>query len=323
MIWGWANPVIEAPVGCTNLIQPSPLATTVTRTAYTTLTLVSGTSLSTTVVSTVFPISEVNYQPFTIASTDTESGTVLTYTPVPRVNPSPLGVTVPNEWTITSPGGEVDGPTSTTSLIGAPTASATTTTTITDDDGGFLWFVTWKPTVSYSFPSIVKPKTIAPATIPDDDNSPTPTPNPGVVDCVDSSCTIGPDCTDDDCTRGGDCTGPGCTRGGETAPVPTASEAGYALGRTAKREEAVKAATVSSEEAAGDPNATRGVDAKATSATPAAAASVHCSRSAAPVLVLDPAAASTSTAPAVIIKSSLVCSHHRTMALSRRRSPPV
>ncbi|KAL4999217.1 hypothetical protein BDV10DRAFT_184626 [Aspergillus recurvatus] len=216
MIWDWANPVIEAPVGCTNLIQASPLATTVTRTAYTTLTLVSGTSLSTTVVSTVFPISEVNYQPFTIASTDTETGTVLTYTPVPRVSPSPLGVTVPNGWTITSPDGEVDGPTSTTNLIGAPTASATTTTSpTTDDDGGFLWFVTWKPTVSYSLPSIVKPKTIAPITIPDDDNSPTPTPDPGVVDCVDSSCAIGPDCTDDNCTRGGDCTGPACTRWGD------------------------------------------------------------------------------------------------------------
>lgn len=216
MIWDWANPVIEGPVGCTNLIQASPLATTVTRTAYTTLTLISGASLSTTVVSTVFPISEVNYQPFTIAPTDTKTGTVLTYTPVPRVNPSPLGVTVPNGWTITSPGGEVDGPTSTTNLIGAPTASATTTTTTTtDDDGGFLWFVTWKPTVSYSLPSIVKPKTIAPVTIPDDENSPTPTPDPGVVDCVDTSCTVGPDCTDDDCTRGGDCTGSGCTRGGD------------------------------------------------------------------------------------------------------------
>lgn len=215
MIWDWANPVVEAPVGCTNLIQASPLATTVTRTAYTTLTLVSGKSLSTTVVSTVFPISEVNYQPFTIDPTDTKSSTVLTYKPVPRVNPAPMGVTVPDGWTITSPGGEADGPTSTTSLIGAPTSSTTTTTTTTDDDGGFLWFVTWNPTVSYSLPSIIKPKTIAPITIPDDDKSPTPTPSPGVVDCVDSSCTVGPDCTDEDCTRGGDCTGPGCTRGGD------------------------------------------------------------------------------------------------------------
>lgn len=217
IIWDWENPVMEAPVGCTNLIQASPLATTVTRTAYTTLSLVSGNSLSTTVVSTAFPISEVNYQPFTIASTDTESGTVLTYKPVPRVTPNPLSVTVPNGWTITSPSGEVDGPTSTTSLIGAPTTSGTTTatTTTTTDDGGFLWVVTWKPTISYSLPSIIKPKPLAPTTIPENDNSPTPTPKPGVVDCVDTSCTVGPDCTDDDCTRGGDCTGPGCTRGGD------------------------------------------------------------------------------------------------------------
>ena len=141
MIWDWANPVIEAPEGCTNLIQASPLAT---RTAYTTLTLVSGGTLSTTVVSTVFPISEVNYQPFTLASTDTESGTVITYRPVPRVTPNPMSVTVPQGWTVTSPDGKVDGPTTTKpTLVGPPNAGATTTTsTTTTDEAGFLMWIT-------------------------------------------------------------------------------------------------------------------------------------------------------------------------------------
>ncbi|KAL4945179.1 hypothetical protein BDV06DRAFT_219568 [Aspergillus oleicola] len=194
MIWEWSNPMIEAAVDCTNLIQASPLATTVTRTAYTTLTMVSGTSLSTTVVSTAFPISEVNFQPFTIASTDTESGTVVTYTPIPRVTPDPMAFTVPDGWTITSPGGAVDGPVyTTTTLIGAPVTSdgsaTTPTTTSTDIAEGFLWTITWNPTVSYSLPSSIKPKAIAPSTLPDDDNSPTRTPEPGVTDCTDSSCT--------------------------------------------------------------------------------------------------------------------------------------
>lgn len=217
MIWDWANPVIEAPEGCTNLIQASPLATTVTRTAYTTLTLVSGGTLSTTVVSTAFPISEVNYQPFTLASTDTVSDTVITYRPIPRVTPNPMSVTVPQGWTVTSPGGSVDGPSTTTpTLVGPPNAGATTTTsTTTTHEAGFLMWITWLPTVAYSLPSIVTPKLPAPTRIPDDDSSPTPTPSPGVTDCIGDTCTEGPDCTNSDCTRGGDCTGPKCTRGGK------------------------------------------------------------------------------------------------------------
>lgn len=210
MIWNWVNPVIDAPVGCTNLIQASPLATTVTRTAYTTITLVSGGTVSTTIVSTAFLVSEVDYQPFTIASSDTENGTIITYNPIPRVTPSPMGIQVPKGWAITSPDGEVDGPSTTTDLVGLPT----TTTTTTTDAGGFIVYITWQPTVSYSLPSFVTPKIPAP-TIPDDDNSPTPIPDPGVTDCIGDACTKGPDCTDSDCTRGGDCTGPGCTRGGD------------------------------------------------------------------------------------------------------------
>ncbi|KAL4951590.1 hypothetical protein BDW69DRAFT_186264 [Aspergillus filifer] len=152
MTWNWANPVIDAPVDCTNIIQASPLGTTVTRTAYSSLSLVSGDSLSTTVVSTVFSISEVNYQPFTIACTDTESGTVLTYTPVPRLTLDPIGITIPKGWTITSPSGEVDGPSSTTSLVGFPASTyfpvTTTTTTSTDENGVFLFHLTWEPTIS-------------------------------------------------------------------------------------------------------------------------------------------------------------------------------
>ncbi|KAE8153225.1 hypothetical protein BDV25DRAFT_137130 [Aspergillus avenaceus] len=217
MIWDWVNPAIEAPVSCTNLIQASPLPTTVTRTAYTTLTLVSGASMSTTVASTAFPISEVNFQPFTLASTDTESGTVITYRPIPRVTPSPMRVTVPQGWTVTSPNGKVDGPSTTTSLIGLPSSKATATNTApsTDDDDGFVMYITWAPTISYNLPTYVTPKVQAPTIIPDDDSSPIPTPKPGVTDCTGDTCTKGMDCTDDTCTRGGDCTGPKCKRGGE------------------------------------------------------------------------------------------------------------
>lgn len=208
MIWNWVNPVIEGPVGCTNLIQASPLPTTVTRTAYTTATLVSGNSLSTTVVSTVFPISEVNYQPFTIASSDTESGSVLTYNPVPRVTPDPMGIQIPQGWTITSTDGPVGGSTSNSQ---SATSSPVSTTT---DGGAGMVYITWKPTVSYNLPSYISPKLPAPTKIPEDEDSPNPPPKPGVEDCKGDGCTEGQDCTDDDCTRGGDCIGPGCTHGG-------------------------------------------------------------------------------------------------------------
>lgn len=47
MIWDWVNPGIAAPINATNIIAASPLATMVTLTAYTTITLQSGTSLTT------------------------------------------------------------------------------------------------------------------------------------------------------------------------------------------------------------------------------------------------------------------------------------
>lgn len=213
MIWDWVNPVIDAPVSCTNLIQPSPLATTVTRTAYTTITFVSGDSVSTTLMSTAFPISEINYQPFTIDPSDTESGTVITYQPVPRVTPDPMEIHVPAGWTMTAADGEVDSPSSTSQVIGIP--SATTTEATTTDTDGFMIFVTWLPTVSYSLPSVITPKIPAPTKIPEDDEHPSPTSNPGVNDCTGDGCTKGPDCTGDDCIRGGDCIGPSCTHGGD------------------------------------------------------------------------------------------------------------
>ncbi|KAL2809093.1 hypothetical protein BJX63DRAFT_372247 [Aspergillus granulosus] len=168
-----------------------------------------------TVVSTAFPISEVNYQPFTLASTDTESGTVITYTPIPRITPSPMSIDIPQGWTVTSPDGQADGPSMTLPTIVGPPIGGATTTTSTADEFGFPLWINWLPTIGYSLPSFVTPKMLAPTRIPDDDSSTTQTPNPGVSDCFDDSCTEGLDCTDRYCSRGGDCIGRSCIRGGD------------------------------------------------------------------------------------------------------------
>ncbi|KAF3003978.1 hypothetical protein E8E14_006528 [Neopestalotiopsis sp. 37M] len=203
LIWDWVNPGVEAPVSATNIIQASPLPEVVTLTAYTTLTLQSGQSLSSTFISTVFSISELSFQPFTIAESDTSSGTVLTYKPVPSVNPAPFTVPVPAGWTITS---AVSA--STTHLVGLSTSTSSST-----DAGGFV-VMYWNPTVSYSLPSRVTPKIVAPTVIPENEDDPIETPVPGVTDCSGAGCTVGTDCSGDGCTRGGDCIGPSCTKGG-------------------------------------------------------------------------------------------------------------
>lgn len=69
--------------------------------------------------------------------------------------------------------------------------------------------------MSYSLLSVIKPKVITPVTIPVDDNSPTLTPKPGVIDCVDDSYAEGPRYTNSECTRGGDYIGPSYTSGGD------------------------------------------------------------------------------------------------------------
>lgn len=212
MIWGWVNPAIDAPMDCTNLIKPSPLPTTVTLTAYTTITLVSGGSISTTFVSTTFTVSEVSYQPFTIDTTDVASGSVVTYNPVPRVTPSPMGIQVPHGWTVTSAGGQGSSAPTTTQVIGLPPTTTSSTSSASSD--GIVVIITWLPTVSYNLPSYVTPKIPAPTVIPDDENGPTPTPVPGKDDCSGDGCTKGTDCEGPNCSRGGDCTGPNCTRGG-------------------------------------------------------------------------------------------------------------
>ncbi|KAL5089523.1 hypothetical protein Trisim1_005218 [Trichoderma cf. simile WF8] len=221
MIWDWLNPSIEAVVGCTNILQPSPLPVTVTLTAYTTITLQSGTSFSTTVVSAPFSISEVGYQPFTFNESDISSlssGQIFTYNPTPRITPNPVTIPIPAGWTVTGIGKATKEDPSkepSKSIIGLP--QATSTTTSSHDGIGFLLPITWLPTVSYKIPSVLTPKPPAPTELPDDDEHPIvnpPTP-PGVVDCKDDSCTKGQDCENDECLRGGDCFGESCVSAGK------------------------------------------------------------------------------------------------------------
>ncbi|UKZ76900.1 hypothetical protein TrVFT333_004615 [Trichoderma virens FT-333] len=198
MIWDWLNPSIEAVAGCTNILQPSPLPTAVTLTAYTTITLQSGTSLSTTVVSASFSISEVSYQPFTFNESHIStfsSGQMLTYNPTPRITPNPVTIGIPTGWTVTGVGKATGGNAlkePSVSIIGLPQMTSTSSS---DHGIGFLLPITWLPTVSYKIPSILTPKPPAPTELPDDDENPiinAPTP-PGVVDCKDNSCTKGQD----------------------------------------------------------------------------------------------------------------------------------
>ncbi|PKK52047.1 hypothetical protein CI102_2177 [Trichoderma harzianum] len=221
MIWDWLNPSIEAVVGCTNILQPSPLPATVTLTAYTTITLQSGTSFSTTVVSAPFSISEVGYQPFTFNESDISSlssGQIFTYNPTPRITPNPVTIPIPAGWTVTGIGKvtkEDPSKEPSKSIIGLP--QATSTTTSSHDGMGFLLPITWLPTVSYKIPSVLTPKPPAPTELPDDDEHPIvnpPTP-PGVVDCKNDSCTKGQDCENDECLRGGDCFGESCVSAGK------------------------------------------------------------------------------------------------------------
>ncbi|QYS97943.1 Chitinase [Trichoderma simmonsii] len=221
MIWNWLNPSIEAVVGCTNILQPSPLPVTVTLTAYTTITLQSGSSFSTTVVSAPFSISEVGYQLFTFNESDISSlssGQMFTYNPTPRITPNPVTIPIPAGWTVTGIGKATKEDPSkepSKSIIGLP--QATSTTTSSHDGIGFLLPITWLPTVSYKIPSVLTPKPPAPTELPDDDEHPIvnpPTP-PGVVDCKDDSCTKGHDCENDECLRGGDCFGESCVSAGK------------------------------------------------------------------------------------------------------------
>ncbi|KAL7930240.1 glycoside hydrolase family 18 protein [Trichoderma chlorosporum] len=220
MIWDWLNPSIDAVAGCTNILQPSPLSTTVTLTAYTTITLQSGTSLSTTIVSAPFSVSEVGFQPFIFNESDISafsSGQMITYNPTPRITPEPVTIHIPTGWTVTGIGKateESSSKESFQSVIGLPQATSSTSS---DHDIGFLLPITWAPTVSYSIPSILTPKPPAPTELPDDDDHPVinlPIP-PGVVDCKDDSCTKGQDCENDDCLRGGDCYGESCESAGK------------------------------------------------------------------------------------------------------------
>ncbi|KAK4060789.1 CAZyme family GH18 [Trichoderma aggressivum f. europaeum] len=207
MIWDWLNPSIEAVVGCTNILQPSPLPAAVTLTAYTTITLQSGTSFSTTVVSAPFSISEVSYQPFTFNESDISSlgsGLAFTYNPTPRITPNPVTILIPTGWTVTGIGKATKEESSTEpskSIIGLP--QATSTTTSSHGGIGFLLPITWLPTVSYRIPSMLTPKPPAPTELPDDDEQPIvnpPTP-PGIVDCQNDSCTKGQDCENDEWAR--------------------------------------------------------------------------------------------------------------------------
>ncbi|KAL6867178.1 glycoside hydrolase family 18 protein [Trichoderma novae-zelandiae] len=184
MIWDWVNPSIEAGIGCTNILQPSPLPTTVTLTAYTTLTLQSGTKLSTTVVSAPFSISEVSYQPFIIQYSDLLSksdGQLVTYNPTPRITPDPITIRIPNGWTVT--GGPLASPGSGPgprpgSSSGPISGSAKATSTTSDGGAGYLLPITFYPTISYRIPSMLTPKPPAPTELPDDDEHPIHTPNP-------------------------------------------------------------------------------------------------------------------------------------------------
>ncbi|PTB75483.1 glycoside hydrolase family 18 protein [Trichoderma longibrachiatum ATCC 18648] len=173
MIWDWANPSIEAGIGCTNILEPSPLSTTVTLTAYTTLTLQSGTKMSTTVVSAPFSISEVSYQPFVIHQSDflaTDDGLLLTYNPTPSIVPDPITIRIPDGWTVT--GGPVAAPASTSRQPGKATSTSS------DHGVGLLLPITFLPTISYRIPSILTPKIPAPTKLPQDDKHPVDTPNP-------------------------------------------------------------------------------------------------------------------------------------------------
>ncbi|KAA8650980.1 uncharacterized protein ATNIH1004_003671 [Aspergillus tanneri] len=173
-------------------------------TVYTTFILVTKGLLSTTVVFTIFLISEVNYQQFTIASSKIESVTVNTY--------KPSRIQVPSGRMITSPPGEVNRPLLISTLVGLPPI----TTTTSSDPWGCLFFTTWLSTVGYSPPLFITPIIPAPTKIPGNDNSLTPTPDLGVNDCTGNGCTKGPDCTNNDCLHGGDYTGPSSTRGGDS-----------------------------------------------------------------------------------------------------------
>ncbi|KAL7805617.1 hypothetical protein V8C26DRAFT_440515 [Trichoderma gracile] len=180
MIWDWANPSIEAGIGCTNILQPSPLSTTVTLTAYTTLTLQSGTKLSTTVVAAPFSISEVSYQPFIIQYPDLLSksdGQMITYNPTPQITPDPITVRIPDGWTVT--GGPSALPGSGPGSSSGPSSKPAKATSTTSDDGaGYLLPITFYPTLSYRIPSILTPKPPAPTKLPDNDEHPVNTPSP-------------------------------------------------------------------------------------------------------------------------------------------------
>ncbi|KAK8057967.1 glycoside hydrolase [Apiospora saccharicola] len=225
MIWDWVNPAVAAPVNCTNLLQPSPLPSVVTLTAFTTITFVSGGQVSTRDISTAFPVSEVNFQPFTVGDADVVDGSVLVYHPVPRVTADPIKIQVPPGWTVTSAGGKPGETPPSATTIGLPHqqqpggggggASNTATTTSTSSDAAGFLLIPWLPTVSYPLPPMVTPKIVAPTSLPPDDRRPVPAPPvPNVKDCTGAGCGRGDDCVGDDCIRGGDCIGSDCTVGG-------------------------------------------------------------------------------------------------------------
>ncbi|KAK7917892.1 hypothetical protein PG985_009766 [Apiospora marii] len=219
MIWDWVNPAVAAPVNCTNLLQPSPLPSVVTLTAFTTITFVSGGQISTTDISTAFPVSEVNFQPFTVGDADVVDGSVLVYHPVPRVTADPIALHVPPGWTVTAAGGKPGETPPSATTIGLPHeqpgGGVSSTTTTSSDAAGFL-LIPWLPTVSYPLPPMVTPKIVAPTSLPADDRRPVPAPPlSNVKDCTGAGCGRGDDCVGDECSRGGDCIGPDCTIGGQ------------------------------------------------------------------------------------------------------------
>ncbi|KAK9424269.1 hypothetical protein SUNI508_03757 [Seiridium unicorne] len=213
-IWGWENAEIDAPISATNLLNPSPLGQRVTLTAYTTITLISESDSrwikTTTFVSTAFVVTEVSFQPFTVAESDTSSGTVITYTPVPRITPQPYSLAIEPGWTVTSGNGDTStatgGSDNAGGIIGM--TSAATISTSTQSGSNATFFITWMPTVSYSIPSDSTTTNYpAPTVLPSNDEEDDPTNTDDGDHCVGAGCG-GSDGDDEDDTGG--CTGVWC-----------------------------------------------------------------------------------------------------------------
>jgi hypothetical protein len=188
MIWEWERPLISVRAdGCTNILAPSPLGQQVDVTAEVTITIYTvgngRTTTSTTEVTTVFPISEVPFQPFVIEPGDVPTTVIdgktrdknFVYTPVENITPPPGTVRIPSGWQVHTPEPLPTLPTGTESTTSSTTTVIGGIIPVPDpnDDDGWDFIIPWPPS-RYPLPTPQTTKKPRPTPIPSDDNDEDP-----------------------------------------------------------------------------------------------------------------------------------------------------